>query len=179
MDMNTSALPHLEIRDASTEDAKELLTIYAPYVTDTAVSYEYDVPSLEEFTTRIRDIRSKYPYIVAVVDGRIAGYAYANTFKSRKAYDCSVETTIYINRNYHGQGIGRRLYTVLEERLKAQGITNMYACIAYAEQEDEYLTYASIRFHEKIGFSLCGTFHRCAEKFGRPYDMVWMEKFVE
>lgn len=85
---------------------------------------------------------------------------------------------IYIDRTFHGQGIGRMLYEALEERLKAQGITNMYACIAYTEQEDEYLTNASVRFHERMGFQLCGTFHRCAVKFGRSYDMVWMEKFL-
>lgn len=168
----------IEIREATAQDAQALLAIYAPYVLETAITYEYDVPTLEDFTGRIEGTLRKYPYLVAIVDGRIVGYAYAGTFKGRRAYDCSVETSIYIDRTFHGQGIGRMLYEALEERLKAQGITNMYACIAYTEQEDEYLTNASVRFHERMGFQLCGTFHRCAVKFGRSYDMVWMEKFL-
>lgn len=168
----------IEIREAVTQDAQALQAIYAPYVLETAITYEYDVPTLEDFTGRIEGTLRKYPYLVAIVDGRIVGYAYAGTFKGRRAYDCSVETSIYIDRTFHGQGIGRMLYEALEERLKAQGITNMYACIAYTEQEDEYLTNASVRFHERMGFQLCGTFHRCAVKFGRSYDMVWMEKFL-
>lgn len=168
----------IEIREATAQDAQALLAIYAPYVLETAITYEYDVPTLEDFTGRIEGTLRKYPYLVVIVDGRIVGYAYAGTFKGRRAYDCSVETSIYIDRTFHGQGIGRMLYEALEERLKAQGITNMYACIAYTEQEDEYLTNASVRFHERMGFQLCGTFHRCAVKFGRSYDMVWMEKFL-
>lgn len=169
---------NIEIRDAKIEDAKELLAIYAPYVLNTAITYEYDVPTEEEFTLRIKNTLSKFPYLVAILDGKIVGYAYAGVLKGRRAYDCSVETSIYIDQSHHGKGIGRMMYDALEARLKAQGITNMYACIAYTEHEDEYLTNASVRFHERMGFKLCGTFHRCAVKFERSYDMVWMEKFI-
>lgn len=167
------------IREATIEDARDLLAIYAPYVEDTAITYEYDVPSEEEFAQRIADTLRRYPYLVACDDGRIVGYAYAGTFKGRRAYDCSVETSIYIDRGCYGRGIGRLLYEALEARLMRQGITNMYACIAYTGHEDEYLTNDSVRFHERMGFELCGTFHRCAVKFGRVYDMVWMEKFIK
>lgn len=167
----------IEIREATIADAKQLLDIYAPYVVETAITYEYDVPTVAEFAQRIEDTLKKFPYLVATADGTIVGYAYAGTFKGRRAYDCSVETSIYIDRNMHGKGIGRMLYEVLEARLKPLGITNLYACIAYTEHEDEYLTNDSVRFHERMGYALCGTFHRCAVKFGRSYDMVWMEKF--
>lgn len=169
----------IEIREATPEDVKALLSIYAPYVAETAITYEYDIPTEEDFAGRIRNTLCKYPYLVAMLDGKIVGYAYAGTFKGRRAYDCSVETSIYIDKEHHGKGIGKKLYAALEEKLKVLGITNMYACIAYTEHEDEYLTNASVRFHEKMGFTLCGTFHRCAVKFDRSYDMVWMEKFID
>ena len=169
----------MKIRQATTADAQELLNIYAPYVTHTAITYEYTVPSLDEFSGRICKTLQKYPYLVAEQDGHIVGYAYAGVFKDRRAYDCSVETSIYISRDEHGKGIGRTLYEALEDKLRAMQITNMYACIAYTEHEDEYLTNGSVHFHEKMGFKLCGTFHRCARKFGRIYDMVWMEKELD
>lgn len=175
----TQRLMNIQIREAKSEDAGQLLAIYAPYVRETAITYEYDVPTLEDFTNRIESTLRKYPYLVAIADGQIVGYAYAGTFKGRRAYDCSVETSIYIERNHHGMGIGRMLYDELELRLKAQGITNLYACIAYTEHEDEYLNLDSVHFHEKMGYTLCGTFHRCAVKFDRPYDMVWMEKMFD
>lgn len=166
------------IRKATISDTDDILMIYAPYVEQTAITYEYTVPTHDDFENRIRNTQLKYPYLVAVKDGKIVGYAYAGTFKGRRAYDCSVETSIYVDQTQHGLGIGRQLYDALEQELKAMGITNMYACIAYAPVEDEYLTNASVHFHEKMGFTLCGRFHRCAVKFERTYDMVWMEKFI-
>ena len=97
----------MKIEKVSTADAEELLAIYAPYVEETAISFEYEVPSVDEFRNRIEQISAKYPYIKAVVDGKIAGYAYAAGFKDRKAYDWSVETTIYIRkdcRRFHNSG---------------------------------------------------------------------------
>ena len=159
-------------------DAEALLQIYAPYVERTAITYEYDVPSLEDFRGRIRATLQRYPYLVAEVDGVIVGYAYAGVFKARRAYDCSVETSIYVQMDRHRSGVGRRLYAALEQELSAMDVTNLYACIAYTQVEDEYLTNDSVRFHESMGYSLCGTFRGCAVKFGRRYDMVWMEKHI-
>lgn len=169
----------INIRPATTADAATLLAIYAPYIERTAITYEYTVPSVDEFARRIDETVQKFPYLVAEIDGFIVGYAYAGTFKARRAYDISVETSIYVAMDHHGRGVGRRLYAALEGALAAQGVTNLYACIAYTEHEDEYLTNDSVRFHERMGYRLCGTFHRCAVKFGRHYDMVWMEKFIE
>lgn len=166
------------IREVTESDAQELLEIYTPYVKETAISFEYEVPTLEEFKERIRGISRKYPYLKAEEDGRIVGYAYANTFKGRKAYDWSVETTIYVQNDRRRQGLGRLLYGELERALADRGILNMYACIASPTGEDVHLTDASLRFHEKMGFTLVGEFHQCGYKFETWYDMVWMEKII-
>ncbi len=165
-------------RIATAADAKALLAIYTPYVEQTAITFEYDVPTLEEFKTRIHNTLQKYPYIVAETDSEIVGYAYASPFKARPAYNWCVETSIYVRQNQRQKGIGRVLYTELEKILKKQGILNVNACIAYPQVEDEYLTQDSVRFHERLGYSMVGTFHKCGYKYGRWYDMVWMEKFI-
>ncbi len=169
---------NFEIRIATKNDAKELLDIYAYYVKETAITFEYEVPSEEEFAGRIRHVLEKYPYLVAVSDGKIVGYAYVSPFKERAAYDWAVETTVYIHKDKKGLGIGKALYLRLEEILIKQNILNMEACIAYAETEDEYLTNASVRFHEKLGYRLVGEFKKCGYKFNRWYNMVWMEKHI-
>ena len=168
----------LTIRTAVEHDAEALLQIYAPYVKKTAITFEYDVPSVEEFAGRISKVLQKYPYLVAEVNGEPVGYAYAGPFKERAAYDWAVETTVYVREDMKKSGIGRALYTALEEALLAQGILNMNACIAFPETEDEYLTRDSVKFHEKMGFETAGRFHKCGCKFGRWYDMVWMEKLI-
>lgn len=167
------------IRDVNILDAKELLEIYSPYVTDTAISFEYDVPGVEEFEHRIKQIKERYPYLVAQEHEKIIGYCYAGPFHPRKAYERSVETAIYIRKECRGMGAGRALYRALEERLKTLGIKNMYACIAYPGKEDEFLTKDSVFFHEKMGFVKCGYFNRCGNKFGHWYDMVYMEKLLD
>ena len=166
------------IRIAREEDAERLLEIYRYYVTDTAITFEYEVPSEEEFRGRIRHTLERYPYLVYEKEGRIVGYAYVGPFKERRAYDWAVETSIYVDRTERGSGIGRALYEALEQVLRLQGIRNAEACIAAPRGEDPYLTPASIRFHERLGYQLAGTFRQCAYKFGRWYDMVWMEKFI-
>ena len=168
----------IRIRPATIEDASNLAAIYAPYVEHTAITFEYDVPTVEEFADRIRKTKRDYPYLVAERDGKIIGYAYAGTFKSRPAYDWNVETSVYVSREQRRCGIGRRLYGVLEEQLKKQGILNLYACVAYPPREDEYLTCDSVKFHEKLGFQVIGEFHQCGYKFGRWYNMVWLEKML-
>ena len=169
---------NLLIRKASIKDAKSLLDIYTPYVLETAITFEYEVPSVEEFEARIKNITEKYPYLIAEKNEKIVGYAYASVFKDRAAYDWCVETSIYLDMTERGTGIGRKLYTALEEELKMQGILNANACITYVETEDEYVTNGSKYFHEKMGYELVGRFHKCGCKFGRWYDMIWMEKML-
>lgn len=168
----------LILRQVRPEDAAELLAIYAPYVEQTAITFEYVVPTVEEFQSRICSTLKKYPYLVAERAGEILGYAYAGEFKSRAAYAWNVEVSIYIKQGMKRMGLGRLLYAELERLLKAQGVLNLYACIAYPKEEDEYLTKDSVRFHERQGYRLIGTFSKCGYKFNRWYDMVWMEKLV-
>lgn len=167
------------IRDATVNDIESLLSVYAPYVENTAVSFEYDVPAIDEFRSRFEKITKKYPYFLAEdSNGEVLGYTYYSEFKDREAYRYSVETTIYLAKEACGRGIGRKLYEVLEKAAKAQNITNMNACIATCRTEDEYLTNRSYYFHEKMGYKLVGTFHNSGYKFDKWYDMVWMEKSV-
>ena len=168
----------MQIRSAQMEDAGRLLEIYAYYVEKTAISFEYEVPSLVEFQERIRNTQHKYPYLVLEEDGRIQGYAYAGVFKSRAAYDRSCEVTIYVDPEARGRGYGRALYEALEAALKQRGMLNLYACIGTPEAEDEYLTRNSEHFHAHMGYRKVGEFHKCGYKFGRWYDMIWMEKII-
>ncbi len=168
----------IKIFDATPDDAEEILEIYSPYVRDTAISFECEVPTLEEFRGRITNTLKKFPYLKAVNNNEIIGYCYAGEFKPRKAYEISCEVSIYVKKDFRGNGTGRLLYQVLEEKLKAQGILNMYACVAYPDKEDEYLTLNSFNFHEHLGFKPVGKFTNCAHKFGRLYSMVWFEKQV-
>lgn len=174
----SSNFPEVYIRTAAFDDAPALLEIYAPYVRNTAVTFEYEVPSIEEFAGRIAHTLERFPYLTAQKDGQIIGYAYASPFHSRAAYAWSVEVSIYVALGFCGQGIGRELYRILEDILKKQNVLNLYACIACTETEDEYLTNASLRFHEHMGYRINGTFPKCGRKFGRWYDMVWMEKII-
>lgn len=168
----------ISIRKAELSDAPRLLEIYDYYVRETAVSFEYETPSLEAFTGRMAATLARYPYLVILRDGRIEGYAYAGAFKGRAAYDWSCELTIYLDRDARGRGLGRRLYGALEAALRDMGILNLYACIAMPAGPDAYLTTGSADFHRRLGFETVGAFRRCAYKFGHWYDMIWMEKTV-
>ena len=172
--------PTFRFRVATPGDAPALRAIYAPYVERTAISFEYDVPSLEEFRRRIADFSRTYPYLIAEdTSGHALGYAYTHTFIPRAAYDRCAETTIYLSLESRHQGLGKRLYRALEDISRAQGIYNLYACIGEPQgEDDEYLTDNSIRFHEHLGFRRIGVFRRCGYKFGRWYDMSWAEKLL-
>lgn len=166
------------LRIAAEKDAAELRNIYAPYVENTAITFEYVVPSVQEFEKRIKNTLSKYPYIVAEYNGELLGYAYAGSFHERAAYNWAVETSIYVKMDKKRMGIGSALYDALEKILKKQGILNLNACIAYTEKEDVHLTNDSVYYHEKLGYSMVGRFHKCGYKFQHWYDMVWMEKSI-
>ena len=154
----------MTIERVTENDAEELLQIYAPYIEETAITFEYEVPSIADFRHRISSISSKYPY--------------AGCFKDRSAYDWSVESTVYVRRDCRKSGIGKALYTSLESALQSMGILNMNACIACPIEKNKYLTDDSIRFHEALGFSEVGRFHKSGCKFGEWFDMIWMEKLI-
>lgn len=163
------------IRKVTPKDTQRLLEIYSYYVKNTAITFEYVVPSVQEFEGRIRDITKRYPYLAAERDGRIIGYAYAHEFIARKAYDWSAELTIYIDSSERKSGTGRLLYTELEKCLGAMGVIDLYACIGVpCGEDDEYLTHNSMQFHDHMGYKTVGRFPKSGYKFGRWYDMVWM-----
>ncbi len=168
----------ISIRTASESDAAAVAKIYKPYVETTAITFEYDAPDMEEMKKRIQTVKQHWPYLVAVEDGKVLGYAYASSLKSRPAYYPSVETSIYVDASHHQAGVGRALYTELEKELAKQDVTNLYACIAAPKGEDLYLNEDSIHFHTHMGYQIVGRFHNCALKFNRPYDVVWMEKII-
>lgn len=159
-------------------DAERLLAIYAYYIRHTAITFEYDVPSLSVFKQRMASTMERYPYLVIEKEGIIQGYAYAGIFIDRAAYDWSCEITIYLDHQAQKQGLGRKLYGALEKALRQMGVLNLYACIAYPNEEDEYLDKNSAGFHAHLGFKTVGEFHQCGYKFGRWYNMIWMEKII-
>lgn len=169
---------NITIRPVQLADAPALSKIYEPYVLNTAISFEYTPPDSAEFVRRIKEISQKYPYLVAEQAGVVVGYAYASQLKNRPAYDHCVELSIYLSPEKRKCGIGRQLYSSLMTSLHDMGIHNAYACIAHTDEADEYLNNASEDFHSHIGFTLCGKFHNCGYKFGRYYDVIWMEKFI-
>lgn len=164
------------IRSAAPGDAARMLEIYAGYVENTSVSFEYVPPSLDTFLGRIEAVQAVYPWLALEVDGRVMGYAYAGRFHGQAAFDWVCETTIYLDPEARGRGLGRRLYGALEAALRGMGIQTMYALIAFADPEDEHLTNASARFHARMGYRQVGRLNRCGYKFGRWYDMLYMEK---
>lgn len=170
----------LKLRTATVRDAEAICEIYAPYVENTAVTFEYEAPSVAEFVDRISAVLKKYPFLVAEISGKIVGFSYAGPFRERPAYDHSAEITIYLPAGQRRQGIGRALYEATEKILAAQHVNNVYACIAVpsGDEADEHISLDSVRFHEHMGYKIVGSFHRCGYKFGRWYSMVWMEKII-
>ena len=166
------------IKTVNESDADELLKIYAPYVQNTAITFEYNVPGIAEFKSRIMNTLKKYPYLKAVRNGEIIGYAYLGAFKERDAYIHSAETSIYVKQKERRSGAGRAMYEAIEKTAKMQNILNLNACIGVPRIEDEHLTLDSVKFHEKMGYTLVGKFNFSGYKFGTWYDMIWMEKML-
>ena len=166
------------IRVATPDDAESLLSIYSYYVSSTAVTFEYDVPTVAAFRERITKTLSSYPYLVAEdsADGHIIGYAYASPLHERAAYRWAACSSIYLDRTRRHQGLGSMLQAALEKELRARDIRNLYACITTASEPDKYLTLDSQHFHHSMGFVEVGHFHECGLKFGKWYDVLWMEK---
>ncbi len=166
------------IRAAKTEDAPALAEIYRWYVENTAISFEWQAPSDEEFAQRIAGITARFPYYVAERDGRPIGYAYAEAFRSRPAYSWSASLSIYVDHDHRREGIGRKLYETLFADLQSRGFTNLYATVCYPIGECPYVTDASCRFHKAMGFTVAGHLHACGSKFGIWYDCLSMEKII-
>ena len=157
------------IRPATEKDIPEILEIYAPYVENTTVTFEYDVPCQRSFLQRFYEITAQFPWLVWEEEGRILGYAYASAPYSRAAFSWCAEPSIYLREDAKGRGIGRKLYTVLEKILEEQGYQVLYALITSENSE-------SIGFHRKMAYEIRANFPDCGFKFGRWLGLVWMEK---
>ena len=161
-----------KIRLATLEDAEALLEVYRPFIMETCISFEYEVPSLEQYRQRIEAISREYPYLVYEKEGRLLGYAYAHRYLERMAYSWDVEVSIYLAPEAQGRGLARLLYQGLEQLLALQQVKNLYACIT---GDNEH----SIGLHQSLGYQLVGTFTRAGFKQGRWLDVVWLEKALE
>ena len=160
------------IRPATENDIPEMLAIYGPYVENTTITFEYDVPCRREFTRRFLDITAQYPWLVWEEEGQILGYAYASAPYTRAAFSWCAEPSIYLRPEAKGKGIGRKLYAVLETILDRQGYQVLYALITSENGE-------SIGFHEKMGYEIRGDFPNCGFKFNRWLGLIWMEKRIK
>ncbi len=157
------------LRIATKADIPAILDIYAPYVLNSTATFEYTVPTLEEFRQRFDAVTAQYPWLVWEEDGEILGYAYASAPYSRAAFAWCAEPSIYLRPEARGRGIGTTLYTALEAILKKQGYHVLYALITEENRE-------SVAFHEHFGYKIRAIFPDCGMKFGRWLGLIWMEK---
>ena len=156
------------IRSADQQDTEKMLGIYAPYILESTVSFETEVPLPEEFQQRVLLYQEKLPWLICEINEDLAGYAYATDHRQRKAYEVTKELSVYVHKDYRKLGIGTGLYIALIEILKAQGVSNVLAGITLPNTE-------SVRFHESIGFKPVGVYHNVGYKFGKYHDTGWWE----
>ncbi len=157
------------IRMARQEDISGILAVYAPYVEHTTYTFEYSVPTLQDFTARFLSITDRFPWLVWEEDGRVLGYAYGSAPFERAAYGWCCEVSVYLAPEIQGKGIGRKLYAVLEELLWRQGYQVIFSLITSENR-------GSVAFHERLGYTHSFTCQRCGVKFGRWLDVIWLEK---
>lgn len=157
------------LRTATQADVPQMLAIYAPYVQNTTYSFEYTVPTQEEFLHRFRTYTAQFPWLVWEDDGAVLGYAYASAPFERAAYAWCAESSIYLAPKAQGRGIGTALYTALEAMLRDQGYQINYALITSENRQ-------SLAFHEKMGYKITADFPNCGYKLGRWLGVIWMEK---
>lgn len=154
------------IRFATPQDAEGMLDIYAPYVRETAITFEYEVPDHEEFRGRVEKVLTRYPWLAAEEDGFLLGYAYAGQYRSRAAFQWDAEGSIYLRPQAQGTGLAAPLYRCLMELLTVQGVRNLYGCITHPNP-------ASEAFHRKMGFIDLAVFPKAGYKLGEWRDVLW------
>lgn len=159
----------MDIRMATPEDAPALLEIYAPYIKDTAVSFDIRVPSKSDFIRRMQRIIGRFPYLVAENNGRVVGYAYAHPESERSAYQWNAELSIYMNRDFQSSALASRLYNALIEFLGLLGYRNLYAVITLPDE-------ANISRHKHLGFTPLAVHKNAGYKLGKWHDVAWLEK---
>ena len=153
----------MTLRFARESDAAALLAIYAQYI-DTSVTFEYVLPTEEEFAARIRETLTTYPYLVCEEDGRIIGYSYAHRYRERAAYAWCTELSIYVDQTHHSKGVGRALYVALEKMLLMQGVHSTYAIVTQPNEK-------SGAFHTAMGFTAVGRQTKVGYKAGAWHDI--------
>ena len=159
------------IRLATPADIPAILEIYSPYVQNTAISFEYTVPTLEGFTQRFHAITAQFPWLVWEENGEVLGYAYGSAPFERAAFGWCSEASIYLQPDARGRGIGKALYAVLEELMQLQGYVKVYVLVTSANQP-------SVDFHLACGYRHTACLPGCGFKFGNWYDLFWMEKML-
>ena len=157
------------LRYATIKDVSAILDIYAPYVLNTAITFEYDVPTLSEFEARFRAITKDFPWLVWEEDGKILGYAYAERPFARAAYSWAADLAIYLTKDAQRNGIGKSLYTAVEDIIRKQGYCLCYGVVTSENKQ-------SCAFHEAMGYQKAAIFENCGFKFGQWYGTIWYEK---
>ena len=160
------------IRIAQPKDAQAILDIYAPYVTDTAITFVSTLPSVEDISTKMEAIKKGYPYLVCTIEERVVGFAYADRSRPHEAYRWNAELSVYVHPDFHGSGIATALYTALFQILKAQGFCNLYAIITLPNE-------ASIALHKHFGFKELAVHKADGYKMGAWRDVLWMLYRIE
>ena len=156
------------LRFVREEDCGRLLEIYDQYIR-TPITFEYELPTEAEFRERIRSIGRGYPYLVWEEDGRVLGYAYAHRQMERAAYGWNAELSVYLDRAFTSRGLGGRLYRVLMELLRLQGVRTAYGCVTLPNEKSEGL-------HRALGFRQLGVYRNTGYKCGAWHDVAWFEK---
>lgn len=156
------------IRLAHPQDAAAILDIYSPFIRDTSLTFEIDVPSVDEFASRIQSYLVNWPWLVCEVEGRMAGYAYASRYRERAGYQWSVECSVYIHPDFFRMGIASDLYSVLFSILKAQGYRNVYAVINLPND-------SSVAFHQSMGFYFFAVYENVGYKLGKWKNVGWWQ----
>ncbi len=159
------------VRDASERDAETCAAIYAPYVTDTAITFESDPPLPGEMAERIATARRTHAWVVLENQDRVVGYAYGSPFKSRAAYRWSCEVSVYLERGRRRTGGGRTLYDALFTRLAGRGFRTAVAGMTLPND-------ASLGLHRAMGFEPVGTYQRIGWKHGTWHDVAWVQRTI-
>ena len=160
----------MRIRLAKEQDAAALLEIYKQYI-DTTVTFEYELPSKDEFQRRIREYSKDYPYFICTENGRCVGYVYAHRAQERAAFQWNAELSIYLDKNYQAKGVGKVLYEMMFEILAKQGVKTLYGLVTTPNPQ-------SVKLHEKTGFLLAGTYHNTGFKANKWCDLLLYEKQI-
>lgn len=164
----TAMKPPVHLRPVQESDAPALCALYAPYVLHTSITFEYEVPSEQEFIGRIRTHTADYPWLVCESEGELLGYAYGCRHRYRTAYQWSPESAIYLAAGAQGRGIGKALYQTLFDLLSLQGYFTVYGGVALPNEKSEAL-------HRACGFEVIGDFKKVGYKLGQWHDVRWFQ----